>query len=195
MKRLMLGLLFLPVLLVLVFLLTQMRWKWSKPIVRTGAASESIASNAVAVTQPASSVNPTGNNELLGVTILRGYADTNLPPENDLTLMARLMDNSLLLLKSAAHRPLSANEDWADLYRGKNGAREEFLPPRHVALNDKGQLIDRWKTPLFFHALGSGRYEIRSAGPDQTMWTADDIQRNSNGTFLRATNDVSEPGH
>jgi hypothetical protein len=130
----------------------------------------------------------------LGVTILRGYADTNLPPENDLTLMSRLMENSLLLLKSAANRPLSANEDWADLFRGKNGAREEFLPAQHVALNDKGQLIDRWQTPLFFHALGGGRYEIRSAGPDKTMWTADDLQRNSNGTFLRETNGVSRPG-
>jgi hypothetical protein len=193
MKRLMLGLLFLPVLLVLVFLLTQMRWKWSKPVARTGAASESIASNAVAVTQPASSVTPTGNNKLLGVTILRGYADTNLSPENDLTLMSRLMENSLLLLKSAANRPLSANEDWADLFRGKNGAREEFLPAQHLALNDKGQLIDRWTTPLFFHALGGGRYEIRSAGPDKTMWTADDIQRNANGTFLRDTNGVGQP--
>ncbi len=194
MKRLMLGLLFLPVLLVLIFLLTQMRWKWSKPATRTGAAPESIPTNAVAVTQPAASVKPAGNHELLGVTILRGYADPNLPPENDLTLMARLMDNSLLLLKSAANRPLSANEDWADLLRGKNGAREEFLPPQHVALNDKGQLIDRWTTPLFFHALGGGRSEIRSAGPDKTMWTADDIQRNSNGTFLRETNAASRPG-
>lgn len=193
MKRLMLGLLFLPVLLVLIFLLTQMRWKWSKPVTRTGTAPESVASNAVSVTLPVASVNPAGNYELLGVTILRGYADTNRPPENDLTLMSRLMENSLLLLKSAANRPLSANEDWADLLRGKNGAREEFLPAQHVALNDKGQLIDRWTTPLFFHALGGGRYEIRSAGPDKTMWTADDIQRNSNGTFLRETNLAPTP--
>lgn len=193
MKRLMLGLLFLPVLLVLVFLLTQMRWKWSKPVARTGATPESVASNALTVATPSVSVKPTDQNEQLGVTILRGYADTNRPPENDLTLLARLMENSLLLLKSAGNRPLSANEDWADLWRGKNGAREEFLPAQHVALNDQGQLIDRWRTPLFFHALGGGRYEIRSAGPDQRMWTADDIQRNSNGTFLRETHGVSAP--
>jgi hypothetical protein len=137
-------------------------------------------------TAPAARCDQT--NPLLGETILRGYAQANLPPENDLTLMARLMENSLLLLKSAANRPLSANEDWADLFRGKNGAREEFLPAQHVALNAQGQLIDRWQTPLFFHALGGGRYEIRSAGPDRVMWTGDDLQRNANGTFLRATN-------
>ncbi len=191
MKRLLFALLFLPVLLVLIFLLTQMRWKWSKPAGKTGVVPKLIASNATAQTLAAPVVKPEG--ELLGETILRGYADTNLPPENDLTLMSRLMENSLLLLKSAANRPLSANEDWADLLRGKNAAHEEFLPAQHVALNDKGQLIDRWQTPLFFHALGGGRYEIRSAGPDKAMWTPDDIQRNSNGTFLRGTPQSSAP--
>lgn len=194
MKRLLFALLFLPVLLVLVFLLTQMRWKWSKPRQQNQTSPEATATNIIATeTATASVIAPATTGEPLGVTILRGYADTNLPPENDLTLMSRLVENSLLLLKSAANRPLSVNEDWADLFRGKNAAQEEFLPTPHVALNDKGQLIDRWQTPLFFHALGGGRYEIRSAGPDKAMWTPDDIQRNSNGTFLRATNNVSAP--
>lgn len=189
MKRLMLALIFLPVLVVLIFLLTQMRWKWSKPRPAPPAAMDNILTNATTTEMPVAPVkSATRGGDLLGVIILRGYAETNLPPENDLTLMARLMENSLLLLKAAGNRPLSANEDWADLFRGKNGAREEFLPAQHVALNDQGQLIDRWQTPLFFHALGAGRYEIRSAGPDRTMWTADDLQRNSNGTFLRDTN-------
>jgi hypothetical protein len=128
---------------------------------------------------------PPSQPSLLGVTILRDYANTNLPPENDLTLMSRLMDNSLLLLKSAANRPLSANEDWASLLRGQNAARERFLPDHHAALNSQGQLIDRWGAPLFFHALGGGRFELRSAGPDQKLWTDDDIHRNSNGSSRR----------
>ena len=122
---------------------------------------------------------------LLGETILRGYADTNLPPEHDLTLMSRLMDNSVLLLKSAANRPLSANEDWVGFFRGKNSAREVFLPERHTALNAQGQLVDRWNSPLFIHALGSGRYELRSAGPDKKLWTDDDLHRNADGSFRR----------
>jgi hypothetical protein len=188
-KKLIVILLLLPALFVLVFVFGRMKWKYSqpKPVPRT---SESAATNTTIVATPATS---TGNaSALLGETILRGYADTNLPPENDLTLLSRLMENSLLLLKSAANRPLSANEDWADLFRGKNGAREEFLPAQHVALNDQGQLIDRWRTPLFFHALGGGRYEIRSAGPDGKLWTEDDLQRNANGAFLRATNRSGE---
>jgi hypothetical protein len=121
--------------------------------------------------------------QLLGETILRGYAQPTLPPENDLTLMSHLMENSVLLLKSAANRPLSANGDWADFLRGQNSARERFLPDNHIAFNKEGELVDRWGTPLFFHALGAGRYEIRSAGPDKIMWTDDDIDRDYNGTI------------
>ena len=122
---------------------------------------------------------------LLGEEILRDYGTERTTPEQDLTLVARLMENSLILLKSAANRPLSANEDWADLLRGRNAASERFLPDTHPALNQQGQLVDRWHSPLFFHAVGGGRYELRSAGPDRKLWTADDLHRNPDGSFRR----------
>lgn len=181
-KFIVILLLLLPVLLVLVIVFGRMKWKFSKSEPRSTPPEPAVTNATVVV---ASTAMAASTNALLGETILRGYADTNLPPENDLTLMSRLMENSLLLLKSAANRPLSANEDWADLLRGRNGAREEFLPARHVALNDRGQLVDRWQQPLFFHALGGGRYEIRSAGPDQKLWTEDDLHRNADGSFRR----------
>lgn len=119
----------------------------------------------------------------IGETTLRDYAKPSASPEHDLDLMAQLMNNFLLLVKPAASRPLSANEDWADALRGRNPARERFLPDQHAALNARGQLVDRWGTPLFFHALGNGQFEIRSAGPDRKLWTADDIHRNADGSF------------
>lgn len=124
---------------------------------------------------------------LIGEKILLGYANTNLPPENDLTLLAHLMDNFTLLVKSASDRPLSANEDWAAMFRGLNPAHERFLPDHHIALNARGQLVDRWKNPLFFHALGGRKFEIRSAGPDGKLWTEDDIHRNPDGSFRRGS--------
>jgi hypothetical protein len=145
--------------------------------VATGVAVTAVSTPAAA---------PTGQSvPLLGESILRDYASSSLPPENDLILMSRLMENSLLLLKSAANRPLSANEDWAGLLRGQNAARERFLPDQHIALNSQGQLVDRWGTPLFFHTLGGARFELRSAGPDKKLWTADDIHRNADGSFRR----------
>ncbi|NOS70456.1 MAG: hypothetical protein HOP33_11055 [Verrucomicrobia bacterium] len=188
MKRSVLILIFLPFLLVVVFLFSKMRWKFSKlgPAISQITTSEAVQTNiTVTAISPSASAPMTTTTPLLGETILRDYANTNLPPENDLTLMSRLMENSLLLLKSAANRPLSANEDWADLFRGRNGAHEEFLPAKHIAFNSEGQLIDRWATPLFFHALGGGRYEIRSAGPDKKLWTSDDLERGYDGRFRR----------
>jgi hypothetical protein len=191
MKRLTLFLIALPVLLVLVILFPLTRMKtvpWgskSKPpaAVETNAAATISSTTAAAVAD---------ESLLPGESILRGYANTNLPPQNDLVLMSRLMDNSLLLLKGAANQPLSANEDWAALFRGQNAARERFLPDRHVAFNARGQLIDRWGTPLFFHAMGSGRYEVRSAGPDGKLWTDDDLHRNPDGSFRRGA-DLNPP--
>ncbi len=183
-------------LFVLVLLFTKMRWKFSAP--RSGTqqptVAEAVQSNISVTTVSSSAIIVSTNAApLLGETILRDYANTNFPPENDLTLMSRLMENSLLLLKSAANRPLSANEDWSDLFRGKNGAREEFLPSQHIALNAEGELIDRWNTPLFFHALGGGRYEVRSAGADKKLWTSDDLQRGYDGRFRRGGDLTNSP--
>lgn len=131
------------------------------------------------------SSNPPPAAPLLGETLLRGYATAASTPENDLKLMAQLMDNFTLLVKSSATLPMSVNEDWAAAFRGLNPAHERFLPDQHIALNAQGQLVDRWQTPLFFHPLGEHRFEIRSAGPDKKMWTADDLHRNADGSFRR----------
>jgi hypothetical protein len=154
--------------------------EWMQPLPSSPSPGASTAATEPAVT----TTGPPGQTAtLIGETILRDYAKPSGRPEHDLDLMAQLMDNFLLLVKSAATRPLSANEDWAAALRGWNPAQERFLPDQHAALNARGQLVDRWGTPLFFHALGSGRFEIRSAGPDRKLWTADDIHRNSDGSF------------
>ena len=184
MKKLPLILISLPVVIVFVMLLTMMRWKFSKTSGPRTVDGVVATNGAVSITAtPVATIS--GQPALLGETILLGYASTNLPAQNDLTLMSRLMDNSLLLLKSAASQPLSANEDWAALFRGANAAHERFLPDSSIALNATGQLIDRWGTPLFFHALGNRRHELRSAGPDGKLWTDDDIHRNADGSFRR----------
>jgi hypothetical protein len=121
---------------------------------------------------------------LIGEVILHDYANPSNSPEHDLSQMSELMENFALIVKSAATRPLSANEDWARALRGFNPARERFLPDQHIALNSQGQLVDRWGSPLFFHAVGHGEFQIRSAGPDRKLWTADDLQRNADGSIV-----------
>jgi hypothetical protein len=182
----------IAVILVLVWMLSKVGPSSSPATGNEKIERETVASNVLVNASSVAVAAFSNSGQLLGESILRDYGNTNRPPENDLTLMSRLMENSLLLLKSAGNRPLSANEDWADLLRGKNFAQERFISETNLALNAKGQLIDRWSTPLFFHALGSGHYEIRSAGADKTLWTADDIHRNADGSFRRGA-DLNSP--
>jgi len=44
-----------------------------------------------------------------------------------------------------------------------------------LRINAKGELVDYWGTPFFFHQLSGTQMEIHSAGPDRQMWTGDDI--------------------
>ncbi|MCW5557649.1 MAG: hypothetical protein KIT22_07445 [Verrucomicrobiae bacterium] len=130
---------------------------------------------------------------LIGEEMLRDYGDPAMSPHNDLKLLAGLLSNMAFLVKNVYDRPMSDNADWAAALLGRNPAQQRFLPDQHRALNAEGLLVDRWETPLFFHPLSRGRYEIRSAGPDRKMWTEDDLHRNSDGTF-RTASELNAPG-
>jgi hypothetical protein len=188
-KKVLLALGLIGVLVAAWFLLNRPVNREQKSTSPSRSSSTFLAGSnvGVAVSSTGGSTSPLGRDVLLGETLLRDYGNSSLPPENDLTLLSHLMDNFVLLMKTAAERPLSANEDWAAALRGHNTARERFLPDQHVALNAQGQLVDRWGTPLFFHALGGRRFELRSAGPDHQLWTADDLHRNSDGSFRRGS--------
>lgn len=121
---------------------------------------------------------------LIGTTILEHYADPATKPEDDLTLMSRTLGNFSLLVKGSDPLPLGANEDIADALRGKNKAHLRFLPDDSPVFDKQGRIIDRWGTPIYFHAESREHLDIRSAGPDRQMWTWDDLHRRYDGSFL-----------
>lgn len=122
---------------------------------------------------------------LFGERILAQYADPARPPEEDMHGIARTLENFVLLIKGDNPLPLGANEEIAAALRGKNRGKLRALPDTHPAINAAGQIVDRWATPLFFHAQSRDRIDIRSAGPDRKMWNADDLHRKPDGRFLR----------
>jgi hypothetical protein len=71
------------------------------------------------------------------------------------------------------------NATFVNALTGRNPSRLAFLPPKHAAIDAQGQLLDRWGKPFFFHLLGRDALEIRSAGPDQKLYTADDLVKAS----------------
>lgn len=95
--------------------------------------------------------------------------------QDDLRLLGNLLDRYRLIVKDPSGNPGGTHEEIVAALQGRNRARLAFLPERHPALNAQNQLVDRWDTPYFFHALSSTRMTIRSAGPDRRMWTDDDV--------------------
>ena len=71
--------------------------------------------------------------------------------------------------------PSGTNAEIVKTLNGGNPQGVRYLPDQLLRLNDQGELLDPWDTPYFFHQLSAKETEIRSAGPDKTMWTPDDI--------------------
>ena len=85
---------------------------------------------------------------------------------------------SLLLSQYRRHHdgnPIGSNAQIAADLLGHNPQGVAYLPAKGPFLDEQARLIDRWGTPYFFHALASDRMEVRSAGPDHELWSADDI--------------------
>lgn len=71
--------------------------------------------------------------------------------------------------------PVGTNPEITRALDGDNPEQIRFLGPDGNRINEKGELVDSWGTPYFFHQLSAMQMEIRSAGPDRVMWTADDL--------------------
>ena len=71
--------------------------------------------------------------------------------------------------------PVGTNAEIMKQLMGGNSHQATLGPPDGMALNGQGELVDQWGTPIFFHQLSRDKMEVRSAGPDKVMWTADDV--------------------
>jgi len=72
--------------------------------------------------------------------------------------------------------PVGDNFEITAALMGKNPRQANFITAESgLRVNDKGEMIDAWGTPFFFHQLSGQMMEIRSAGEDRKMWTRDDL--------------------
>lgn len=71
--------------------------------------------------------------------------------------------------------PVGTNLEITKALNGDNPKQVKFLGPDGNRVNQKGELVDVWGTPYFFHQLSAMEMEIRSAGPDKIMYTSDDL--------------------
>ena len=71
--------------------------------------------------------------------------------------------------------PVGNNQEITAALAGDNPAGAHFLDPERDRINDRGELVDGWGTPYFFHQLSGTEMEIHSAGPDRERGTSDDV--------------------
>jgi hypothetical protein len=72
--------------------------------------------------------------------------------------------------------PVGTNPEITKALNGDNPKQARFIKEElGLRINGRGELVDYWGTPFFFHQLSGTEMEIHSAGPDKVMWTADDL--------------------
>jgi hypothetical protein len=105
-------------------------------------------------------------------------ADALNSPATDIRADLRLVTGIIETFRSnflQTGNPVGSNAEITAALTGRNKLRLALIPADHPAINREGELCDRWGTPFFFHAESAMRMEIRSAGPDKKMWSADDV--------------------
>ena len=98
---------------------------------------------------------------------------TNLPPETVLENMRTVFHSYASMFSG---NPVGTNPEITAALDGNNRKQAHFLSEADgQRINSRGELIDSWGTPYFFHQLSGTEMEIHSAGPDKVMWTTDDL--------------------
>jgi hypothetical protein len=109
-----------------------------------------------------------------------------LPPESPVPPPAgRTPENEVQRIQGTVRRyraafgqnPVGSNPEITRTLAGKNPSGAKFLDPSAITLNDKGEMLDDWGVPYFFHPVSGSIMEIRSAGPDGRLFTPDDVVR------------------
>ena len=106
---------------------------------------------------------------------LLGTADT-LPAMDPATVLGNMRIAIQQYGSRFGGNPVGTNPEITRALNGDNPKEVRFLSEESgLRINGRGELVDYWGTPFFFHQLSGTEMEIRSAGPDRIMWTADDL--------------------
>jgi len=166
-----------------------------RPVAPSHESSENPDSEAL---QPPASSNPVGGNLSRTNYTLAVPAGTNAvpipraadkpatpfilgsasaPPAMNPDVVLGNMRNIIHLYSSMfGANPIGTNPEITEALNGGNPKEARFINEESgLRINGRGELVDSWGTPFFFHQLSETEMEIRSAGPDMKMWTRDDL--------------------
>ena len=130
------------------------------------------------VATPSTPAPATPHPRLAGSPLARELNAPTSDATRDVAALHGMLRQYLRQLHQRPGHPIGNDADLARVLTGQNPMKLVVLPPSHPALSADGRLRDRWGTPYFIHPRGSGAFEIRSAGPDRKLFTADDAIAN-----------------
>ena len=114
----------------------------------------------------------------------------SVDPAADLAILSDLFASYRYFFK--ANPVGSENAEITSQLIGNNHMQLRFLDLQTTPIDASGALVDRWGSPYFFHPLSADHMGIRSAGPDQKLWTKDDLEADvgkiENGLQLQSAN-------
>lgn len=106
--------------------------------------------------------------------VARSLGNPQGSAEQDIQTLQNLFESYRRVM---GKNPTGLNFEIVQALSGANLKRYAVLPPDLPGINAKGELMDRWGTPYFFHCLTDDIIEIQSAGQDRLFGSADDIGR------------------
>lgn len=118
--------------------------------------------------------SPTASPEIVVADFATDLERTLIEAENPEAHLQAVEQILFFYRRAFGENPVGQNEDITTALLGANPQRLALLPPASPAIKD-GQLIDPWGTPYWFHPVSGQEMEIRSAGPDRELFTADDL--------------------
>lgn len=111
----------------------------------------------------------------MGDDFLATFASEETTGEEDLRLFYDFVMNVFLLIKNRDSVEYAINEDLSRFLRGKNRERIVFLSEGSHLFDENKLIVDRWGTPIHIHTISHDHFELRSGGPDEKLFTKDDL--------------------
>ncbi|MFP6872531.1 MAG: hypothetical protein VCA55_03395 [Verrucomicrobiales bacterium] len=108
------------------------------------------------------------------IDLARKLHNKDIPAEEDVQILDAIFGYYRLVNRS---NPVAGeNFEVINSLAGKNRHRIVVFPLDHPDLDNHGNLLDRWGSPYFFHAISATQLDIQSAGPDRKRGSADDLK-------------------
>ncbi len=104
------------------------------------------------------------------------------PPERELEIVQELISQQQRAMGPGS---FGDNNDITSALVGPS-TQGVWLPRQSPRIRN-GELLDRWGTPYWFHSNAGNQIEIRSAGPDKSLFTSDDVILNGSPAGFGAT--------